>query len=135
VNLGNWFADNLVHEIVDDQDDHRRLVSKCGQVFSYIHPKHRKGIDETVVTCFQCLTLEEAQEPEWQRQYQQRPVPLLPQLEYWCGCGWSGLLPYPQPTDTAVCPRCDCRTAVPVEGAVVQGGLSHAIKESERTRK
>jgi hypothetical protein len=64
VNLGNWFADNLVHEIVDDQDDHRRLVSKCGQVFSYIHPKHRKDIDETVVTCFQCLTLDEAQEPE-----------------------------------------------------------------------
>ena len=89
MNLGNWFADNLVHEIIDDRDDHRELVSKCGQIFSWIHPKRRTGIDETVVTCFQCLTLDEAQDPRWERQYQAVPVPYekcnVPM------CGESGL--------------------------------------------
>lgn len=56
----------------------------------------------------------------------------LPKLEYWCGCSWSGMLPYPQPLDVAVCPRCACKTAVPKEGATVRGGSLHAIKESER---
>lgn len=91
MNLGNWFADNLVHEIVDDRDDHRELVSKCGQVFSWIHPQRRTGIDETVITCFQCLTLDENIEPErvWKNEvlgvyvpYEKCNVPM---------CGESGL--------------------------------------------
>lgn len=59
MNLGNRHADGLVHEIVDE-DDHGRLLSKCGCVFPWIHPAHRDQVDETIVTCFQCLTPEEA---------------------------------------------------------------------------
>jgi hypothetical protein len=92
VNLGNWRADGLVHEIIDDEDDHRELISKCGRIFPWIHPSRRVGIDEAVVTCFQCLTLKEAQAPAehvWRNEvlgvyvpYEKCNVPM---------CGESGL--------------------------------------------
>lgn len=69
---GNWYADGLVHTVVDDRDDHREFVTKCGLIEPYIHPKHHGGYDETIITCFQCMTLEYPIDPrdryEWPRQ-------------------------------------------------------------------
>lgn len=74
---GNWYADGLVHVIVDDRDDNREFVTKCGLIEPWIHPKHRGGHDETIVTCFQCMTLEYPIEPrEWSRQIMGVWVPI-----------------------------------------------------------
>jgi hypothetical protein len=76
---GNWWADGLVHEIVDDRDDGRELVTKCGLIEPWLPSKNRMHLQQDVVTCFQCMTLEYPIDPreraEWPRQVMGTWVP------------------------------------------------------------
>lgn len=64
MNLGIVFADHINHLCVDDEDDHRILVTRCGMRIGYSHPKNRQSSPHgDHITCFECLTLTEDQDP------------------------------------------------------------------------
>lgn len=52
-----WFDDGVNHDIVDDEDDRRILVARCGERFSYTFRssccKHPYLPNE--VTCLLCI--------------------------------------------------------------------------------
>lgn len=65
MNLGIIFADHVNHLCVDDEDDHRILVTKCGLRVGYTHPKNRQSSPfGDHVTCLECLTLDENVDPD-----------------------------------------------------------------------
>ncbi len=75
MNLGIIFADHVNHYCVDDEDDHRILVTKCGLRVGYSHPKNRQESPhgKEHVTCLECLTLDENIDPD-QREFDERAV-------------------------------------------------------------
>lgn len=65
MNLGHIFADHLNHLCVDDEDDHRILVTKCGLRVGYTPPKNRQSSPfGDHITCFECMTLDENVDPD-----------------------------------------------------------------------
>jgi hypothetical protein len=65
MDLGIIYADHVNHQCVDDEDDHRILVTKCGLRVGYVHPKNRQEspFGNEVITCLECLTLDENIDP------------------------------------------------------------------------
>ena len=65
MNLGIIYADHVNHLCVDDEDDHRILVTKCGLRVGYSHPKNRQSSPfGDHVTCLECVTLDENVDPD-----------------------------------------------------------------------
>jgi hypothetical protein len=60
MDLGIIYADHVNHYCVDDEDDHRILVTKCGLRVGYVHPKNRQEspLGAEHVTCLECMTLD-----------------------------------------------------------------------------
>lgn len=72
MNLGIIFADHVNHLCVDDEDDHRILVTKCGLRVGYSHPSNRQNSPfGDHVTCLECTTLDENIDPD-QREFEER---------------------------------------------------------------
>lgn len=65
MNLGIIFADHVNHQCVDDEDDHRILVTKCGLRVGYTPPSNRqKSLFGDHVSCLECMTLDENVDPD-----------------------------------------------------------------------
>jgi hypothetical protein len=65
MDLGILYADHVNHLCVDDEDDHRILVTKCGLRVGYTSPKNRqKSSFGDHVTCLACMTLDENVDPD-----------------------------------------------------------------------
>lgn len=52
-----WCDSGVNHDIVDDEDDHRVLVARCGERCYYVPPARREThpFAPNMVTCLLCI--------------------------------------------------------------------------------
>jgi len=108
MDLGVIYADHVNHYCVDDEDDHRILVTKCGLRIDYVPPRNRQHSPhgDEHVTCFECLTLDANINPR--QRYSLKSV--AAQVFHWPTANQSLGVPYhcsvPMCGESDVCEEC-----------------------------